>query len=76
MWFSNGGTKGSFHLDSIENIICLLRGNKTFTMIAYDKYKHKVRGCLGGSVCVWTFLQFCDSREWRNLDFGNDNITT
>jgi len=42
MWFSNGGTKGSFHVDTVENIICLMRGNKTFTMIDYDKYKHKV----------------------------------
>lgn len=33
MWFSSGGTKSVVHTDSVDNINCLYRGEKTLFMV-------------------------------------------
>lgn len=42
MWFSSGGTKSVVHTDSVDNINCLYRGEKTFIMVDPTKYGDKV----------------------------------
>lgn len=42
MWFSSGGTKSVVHTDAVENINCLLRGDKEFVMIDPLRYGDKV----------------------------------
>ncbi|KAK3097177.1 hypothetical protein FSP39_007148 [Pinctada imbricata] len=42
MWFSSGGTKSVVHTDSVDNINCLYRGDKTFVMVDPDIYGDKV----------------------------------
>lgn len=42
MWYSSGGTSSVVHTDSVENINCLYRGNKTLTFVDPDKYGDKV----------------------------------
>ncbi|KAL5010674.1 hypothetical protein ScPMuIL_012979 [Solemya velum] len=42
MWFSSGGTKSVVHTDSVDNIICVYRGEKTFIMIDPSLYKDQV----------------------------------
>lgn len=42
MWFSNGGTNGSVHIDATENILCMVRGRKVFTMLDPAKSGFKV----------------------------------
>ena len=33
MWYSSGDTKSVVHVDSYENIFCVVRGRKTFTLV-------------------------------------------
>ncbi|XP_064608195.1 bifunctional peptidase and arginyl-hydroxylase JMJD5-like [Liolophura sinensis] len=42
MWFSSGGTKSVVHTDAVENINCLIRGDKEFVMIDPLLYGDKV----------------------------------
>jgi len=42
MWFSSGGTKSVVHTDSVDNINCLFRGQKSFVMVDPIKYGDKV----------------------------------
>lgn len=41
MWFSSGGTKSVVHTDQVDNINCLIRGEKSFVMVD-SKYKEFV----------------------------------
>jgi len=45
MWFSNGGTNGSVHIDATENVLCSFRGQKLFTMVDPMKYGLLVTTC-------------------------------
>lgn len=38
MWFSSGGTKSVVHTDSVENINCLVRGQKEFVLVDPHQY--------------------------------------
>ncbi|XP_060584355.1 tRNA wybutosine-synthesizing protein 5-like [Ruditapes philippinarum] len=42
MWYSSGGTKSVVHTDSVENINCLYRGEKTLIFVDPEKYGDKV----------------------------------
>lgn len=42
MWFSSGGTKSVVHTDSVDNINCLFRGNKTLIMVDPEKHSKNV----------------------------------
>ncbi|CAG2214027.1 tRNA wybutosine-synthesizing protein 5-like isoform X1 [Mytilus edulis] len=42
MWFSSGGTKSVVHTDSVDNINCLYRGQKSFVIVDPTKYGDKV----------------------------------
>ena len=41
MWFSSGGTKSVVHIDSYDNILCVVRGRKHVTLVD-EKYQEKV----------------------------------
>lgn len=42
MWYSSGGTKSVVHTDSVENINCLFRGDKTLVFVDPTLYGDKV----------------------------------
>ncbi|KAL4233739.1 hypothetical protein ACF0H5_008419 [Mactra antiquata] len=42
MWYSSGGTKSVVHTDSVDNINCLYRGEKTLVFVDPSKYGDKV----------------------------------
>ncbi len=42
MWFSSGGTKSVVHTDSVDNILCVFRGDKEFVLVNPHKYAHRV----------------------------------
>ncbi|XP_012945505.1 lysine-specific demethylase 8 [Aplysia californica] len=50
LWFSSGGTKSVVHVDSYENILCVLRGSKTVTMVStaggLDKFPFQPDGSI------------------------------
>jgi lysine-specific demethylase 8 len=50
MWFSSGGTKSVVHTDSVDNINCLFRGQKSFVMVDPIKYGDKVHCMLTNTV--------------------------
>ncbi|KAL4238990.1 hypothetical protein ACF0H5_003694 [Mactra antiquata] len=42
MWYSSGGTKSVVHVDNVDNINCLYRGDKSFVFVDPSKYRNKV----------------------------------
>jgi len=42
MWMSSGGTSSVIHTDSVDNIICVLDGEKTLVLVDPDKYRSNV----------------------------------
>ncbi|XP_052244595.1 tRNA wybutosine-synthesizing protein 5-like [Dreissena polymorpha] len=42
MWFSSGGTKSVVHTDSVDNINCLYRGEKTLYFVDPSVHRHDV----------------------------------
>jgi len=42
MWMSSGGTSSVVHTDSVDNIICVYRGQKQFILVDPSLYAEKV----------------------------------
>ncbi|PAA65260.1 hypothetical protein BOX15_Mlig019308g6, partial [Macrostomum lignano] len=42
VWFSSGGTSSVVHTDAVDNLNCVLRGNKTFVMVDPAVHGHRV----------------------------------
>ena len=50
MWFSSGGTKSVVHTDSIDNINCLFRGEKTLVMVDPAVHSNNVKKLCSESI--------------------------
>ena len=42
MWYSSGGTSSVVHTDEMENINCLISGEKTFILVDPVKHNGKI----------------------------------